>query len=376
MKNKFLGYRLKEAREINQITIAQLAEKLNITKQAISLFENGSRTPSPETLNNIVSLLEFPIAFYMNEKKVSKEISPTNFRKFSKATKIERSISKIKESWASELFTLIDQYITFPKVNLPDIEINDFITLKDDDIEEIAIKTRKYWNLGNGVISNLIRLCEANGIFVIRISHANNIDAHSLSREDFPIIVLGNNKSAVRSRFDVGHELGHLILHKNMTHEDQEDKHLMDIAEKQADKFSSCFLMPEQTFSNDFHSLRIDNLIETKKKWLVSLQAMVRRAASLDIISEQEMKNFFVMLSQNGIRRKEPLDDQLIPEQPTLLKKSLSLLAEKKIIKYSEIKDYLPLRLKDLSEITGIDEPLLNINYDNVIELKLKNQVA
>lgn len=376
MKNKFLGYRLKEAREINQVSLAQLAEKLNVTKQAISQFENCLNSPSQESLNKIVRYLDFPLSFYMSEKKISERKSPTNFRKFSRATKAQRDISEIKESWASELFTLIDQYISFPKVNLPDIEIDNYIALKDDDIEELAIKTRKHWNLGNGVISNLIRLCEANGIFVIRISHANQIDAHSLLRKDFPIIVLGNNKSAVRSRFDVGHELGHLILHKNMTHDDQKNHELMKIAEKQADKFSSCFLMPEQTFSNDFHSLRIDNLKGTKKKWFVSFQAMVRRAFDLEIISEQEMKSFFIMLSQNGIRRKEPLDDELISEQPTLLKKSLSLLAEKKIIKYNEIKDYLPLRIKDLSEITGIDEALLNIKYDNVIELRVRNQVA
>ncbi|HCA7412651.1 TPA: helix-turn-helix transcriptional regulator, partial [Staphylococcus pseudintermedius] len=41
MNSSFNGRRLKEARLYNKLTITELAEKLNITKQMISKYENG-----------------------------------------------------------------------------------------------------------------------------------------------------------------------------------------------------------------------------------------------------------------------------------------------------------------------------------------------
>lgn len=37
---------------------------------------------------------------------------------------------------------------------------------KNEDIEELATKVRRYWNLGDGIIGNMLTLLEINGIIV------------------------------------------------------------------------------------------------------------------------------------------------------------------------------------------------------------------
>jgi len=45
--------KIKELREEKQLSQLQLAEKLNLTQQAISLYEKGEREPSLEVIKNI-----------------------------------------------------------------------------------------------------------------------------------------------------------------------------------------------------------------------------------------------------------------------------------------------------------------------------------
>ena len=52
---KINSLRLKEARLFRQMTILELAEKVNINKQAISQFENSKTFPDPMTLNKIAN---------------------------------------------------------------------------------------------------------------------------------------------------------------------------------------------------------------------------------------------------------------------------------------------------------------------------------
>lgn len=367
MKINFLGFRLKEAREINKFSLADMSERIEISKQAISQFETGKSYPSSETLLKFARILDFPISYFLKKRSIPEDVSPVNFRKFSSSTKNNREVARIKEYWISELFFLLNKYISFPKITLPEFNILEIEDITQDSIEEYANQTRKYWQLGNGPITNLIRLCESNGIIVARTSIANKIDAFSLWRNNIPIIILGNDKmSAVRSRFDLAHELGHLVLHKNITEDQQKDPRLLKIIEDQADRFASSFLMPASTFTNELYSIKLDYLQVIKKRWLVSMQSMVMRGFQLGIITENQKSNFFRHMSINGFRKKEPLDDILQIEEAILFKKAISILNEKKILSYTDLVEELGLRIKDISEITGIDKNLF-IQANNVI---------
>lgn len=59
--------RIKIARERKGISQKKLAEMLDITQQAVSYYENGSRVPDEYTLEMIAYLLDVPVEFLIGE---------------------------------------------------------------------------------------------------------------------------------------------------------------------------------------------------------------------------------------------------------------------------------------------------------------------
>lgn len=58
--------RIKEGRIFRNMTQVDLAEALGISKQAISQYETGVITPTPEILSSMASLLDFPLAYFLS----------------------------------------------------------------------------------------------------------------------------------------------------------------------------------------------------------------------------------------------------------------------------------------------------------------------
>ena len=56
-----VGENIKNIRKKNNITQEELAEKLNVTRQAVSNWENGKSEPDIETLTNIAQIFDISI---------------------------------------------------------------------------------------------------------------------------------------------------------------------------------------------------------------------------------------------------------------------------------------------------------------------------
>ena len=63
-ERKFNGDRLKSARIYRGKTISQIAEEIDVTKQAISQFEKGKSNPGFETLIKLTQNLGFPKEYF------------------------------------------------------------------------------------------------------------------------------------------------------------------------------------------------------------------------------------------------------------------------------------------------------------------------
>ncbi len=92
--------------------------------------------------------------------------------------------------------------------------------------------------------------------------------------------MLGSDKdSAARSRFDAAHELAHLILHNSVT---KLGPPLHKLLEEQANRFAGAFLLPVDGFTNDIGALlTLNSLWVLKRKWRVSIAAMIHRCAEI-----------------------------------------------------------------------------------------------
>ena len=365
--------KLTKARIARGLTKKELAERTGISRQMVSNYELGKTQPGASNIMSLVSELDFPYSYFTSESKKYYE-GATFFRSQSAATKRTRDMQAVRLEFQKEIYDFLSKYVNFPNLELPDILMKDVHEITDEDIEQKALELREKWGLGKGIpIANLIESAELHGVIVVESNMSDEtLDAVSEWIEDRPFIMLtSNNESAVRRRFNVAHELGHILLHGDVESiHDYTSKELKDIIEKQANYFASCLLLPEESFMRSLLSTNIDFYVDLKRYWKVSIQAMVMRTFQLDLISEDQRLYLFKKISFNRWKKQEPLDDVLVVEKPMLYNKVYNLIISNDILRKSELLSQLSLPKDELEislnvEINGGDgerrEPILRI---------------
>ena len=161
---------------------------------------------------------------------------------------------------------------------------------------------REHWGLGLDPIPNLVELLEGRGIKVLAID-AEKVDGLTarVRRERgpvLPVIVINSGDWAERKRFNLAHELGHLVL---------------DVApsldsEKVAHRFAGAFLMPAEAMWNEVGkhrtSMSIAELLELKELFGASCQAIAYRCKDLGIFAQSLYDELFEQFKANGWRSK------------------------------------------------------------------------
>jgi Zn-dependent peptidase ImmA (M78 family)/transcriptional regulator with XRE-family HTH domain len=328
----FVGERLAQARIARGMTAVALADLLEVSSSNITLYESGRQTPSPEAMERIVARLNMPRDFFM-KKTPNLDKDGINYRSVSAATKAARMRAEIRYAWLREIVTYLRKYLDFPKVNLPDFNVpSDPRQIDPATVEEMAIQCRAFYKLGDGPLPDLVPILEKSGVIISRGElGAETLDAFSQTPKDdeHPFIFLGSDKgSAVRSRFDCAHELGHILLHRGVNPSTARGLHVYSIMEKQCHHFAAALLLPESGFSREMYAPTLDSFAALKPRWRVAIAAMLKRTEDLGIITEDQAKRMWINLSRRGWRKEEPLDRQMIAEQPRLLRRSFELLLE------------------------------------------------
>ena len=95
----FNGERLREARRFRQLSISQLAEKVDVSKQMISKYERNDAQPSPGTYQKIVLTLGFPLSFFKYEDKFLYNDLGTFYRSRLSSTQSEKKPSEILKKY-------------------------------------------------------------------------------------------------------------------------------------------------------------------------------------------------------------------------------------------------------------------------------------
>ncbi len=358
----FIGERLKEAREARGLTAIALADILSITRQAVSLYESGESSPQPDMLLRIADKLNLPVGFFLRPI-TQRNNNAIFFRSQSAASKLDRGRGNSRMKWLyEEIIPYLKKFVTFPEVELPSIDVpNDPMRLDDDAIEDIAIEVRREWGLGDGPISDVVLLMENNGFMCTRMDLGSpTLDAFSTVKQGqmpsvvdvTPYIILGSDKqSAVRSRFDASHEIGHIILHRKIEANKLNNRAEFKVIEQQANRFASAFLVPRNKFADDFNIATLNAFQTMKYKWLVSIAMFITRAYNLGFISEEHYHRLWINYNQRGWRKEEPLDDKLPIEQPLLLRRACKLIIESKIRTPEQLLSEIPLSPRDIEEL-------------------------
>lgn len=326
MRSTFNGNRLRKARIYRELTLTELAElvkKTTITKQSISSYENGKSIPDFKRIREIAKVLGFPNEYFFQEDSDDVKAKTTYFRSQSTATKKKKNSQKVKLEFIADIYEVLQKYIEFPIFNDMDIDFRGTDTIEDcnsketiNEIEIIAQKVRKAWNLGNGPINNLQYILEQHGILVTYLETDDEaIDAFSqrtqIGHDVLYFVAISKSKVyECRIRFDMAHELGHIILHPWSEDLESISKDEFRAREKQANMFASSFLLPKHSFSQDIsaYPTSLEYYVSLKKKWGVSIQAMLYRAHQLGIITVNQYQYLMRQVSKRGWRKQEPQD--------------------------------------------------------------------
>lgn len=372
---QFIGERLREAREARGMTQITLGELLGVSNRAISQYEKGVVSPHPEVMKNIPDKLNLPAQFFFTLLPPKEEETVIFYRSLSSTTAAARAQSEGKYRWLKEMITdYLSKLVKFPSVNFPDWPFpKDPFEIQEKDIEIAAGSLRDFWGLGEGIISNTTYLLENNGAIVTKINiGVQTIDAFSNWRsiEGRPYVILGADKgSASRLRMDVAHELGHMILHRNVDKNDFKKRHIFNHIEKQAFKFAGAFLMPLYSFAADFSGPSLNALQSLKMRWKVAMSAMIIRARDIGLISEEQENNFWRSYGRKGYRRHEPLDSEIPQEEPAVLQQTFKMIIERRVQTRERICSSIPLSHKDIEELSCLPKSYLS----NMPESKIIN---
>ena len=323
-KRSFQGGQLKSARLLRGLTVTALANETGISKQSISLYENNENKPDYERGYKLAAALQVPYEFFLQKDACPTQTAATYFRSLASTSKLSRTSQSIKLEYIAKIYEALLNYIDFPALNLPDVEFigseNDFDEEENHrtliELEQIAADVRTLWGLSDGPIDDLQYALESNGIVVTGFDASENkIDAFSqriiTSTGEVCIVALNQGeKPEGRIRFDMAHELAHILIHPWSEDLDCISKEEFKQRETQANIFAGAFLLPRESFSKDImaHPTDLKYYQWLKKKWKVSIQAMIYRSHQLKIISSNQYQYMMRQISKNGWRHSEPGD--------------------------------------------------------------------
>lgn len=385
MVKNFNGQRLRQARLYNGLSINDLAEILGVTKQAISQYETQNVTPEFEKMRILTEKLKFPSSYFFQKDIYDVNTKTTYFRALLSANKNARLQQQVKLKHLAIIYQVLSKYLEFPILNIPKFKYDNKL-----DFEQIALELRNYWNIGEKPIDNISHLLERNGIIVASYPvNQNNIDAYSqkikVEGNDRYIIVLSNDKNlAARSNFDAAHELGHILLHDWNIDIEELSREDFKQQEREANYFAAAFLLPKNAFLRDIslYPRDLKYYIELKKKWKVSISAMLIRANRLGVLTDNQYQYLMKQMAINNWRKREPLDNVLIKQEPILLNKSIEILMQNNIFNPQEFMDelaenQLSMKPEEVEMLLNLDKGTLSIEQEqysiaSIIKIKDK----
>jgi Zn-dependent peptidase ImmA (M78 family)/transcriptional regulator with XRE-family HTH domain len=358
----FRGKRLRQARLARGLYMNALGDMLGITGTAIARYEEDIDKPQQGRVDQIAKHLNFPVDFF-SQPEWLEEPRIVHWRSRAAETKYAREMTEQRMIWLCEMFSFLERDVNFPRVNLPNLKLPDFRALTPDAVERAAEDVRKHWKLRDIPIPDACLALENAGIPVVNLEitseKQDGFCFYSSTLERPFVGINSHNISCARARYDVAHELGHAVLHSAVTLQQLRDPLLNKQIEQQAHRFAGAFLFPREAFRSEVIAPTLDYFCALKKRWGMSIAAMIYRAGNLGMIDEQERSILYRNLTRRGWRGilQEPFDSpaEMPIERPRMLRRGVSVVISEGTSR-SAIKTALNFPEKEIEQIAGLDK--------------------
>lgn len=301
-----LGGILEAARRARGLTQEAVSRQAQITQAALSRYENDLREPGDDAIVALARVLDISPRLLQGAPEVAGALAvdvhmrrratakPTQWRR------LEAQLNMLRLH-ARQLFEEVSVVAEY------DIPRLDPIETPPADAARIV---RMQWRMPAGPVRQLVRWLESAGCVIFEETFdTRRIDGLSQWIGDHPVMLLNTGAPTDRKRLTVAHELGHLVLHT---------AEWTPNVETEANEFAAEFLMPEAVIRPELRNLSIGRLHDLKRKWGVSMQALIERAHALGILDSAKRTQFYKTFSMRGWRKREPLSEALAPEDPSM----------------------------------------------------------
>lgn len=378
--------RLRAARLRAGLSLEDLAQKLGgiVSRQAIAKYEKGLISPSPEVLNHLLQVLEIPPSPDIPEEipeeqeefdlgikacalarprgnwlessviklQDTKVFSFTPVKNESGQTLAERAL-RLKQSWS---VLAPEEEIEFrPEPHLPHKQIlalkvtllekiKNYLWLEkllrqeklfqnslrteicdEHDAEKSAEKLRQHWDLGTGSVVNLLTFLEEQGLKTFILDGPEKFESLSGCYRGQPFIAVKKGLPLDRMRFKTAAELAQVLFGFSSEPE----------TIRLYNRFAAAFLLPAKILEEYFlpagRKIAFSELAEIKLRYGISLQAIMRRALDLQLVTERRFRSFREMMNEKGWLWKEPVEYQG-EETPTRFKRLLHYAVSSEIL--------------------------------------------
>lgn len=181
--------------------------------------------------------------------------------------------------------------------------------LPADDLRVAAQVARQWLGLGDqNSFDTYRKALESRGVLVFRsngyagkwqIAKNNPILGFSLYDENCPVIVVKKQDWDTRQSFTLMHELGHLLLHKTSSIDDERDMESHRGHEREANAFAGYLLVPDSFLADINDAERPDDVSQydhwlgnQRKAWGVSGEMILRRLLDVGRLSQTRYETY------------------------------------------------------------------------------------
>lgn len=321
------GGRLRQLRLREGLTQAEFSKLLGTSQYRISRIEHGEEEIPINMVASAIGRFNLaPDYFERPPHRYGRD--SLNFRKTNMPKKLQDRITAT--------FAELEEFVSATAIRIPQANLSmerpkGELALALEEVAEFARATRELMRLGDGPVGNVTRAMESAGVVVAPLEIAGiELDrfegvSSPIANPPIRLTAFAKSRSGDRHRFTLAHELGHLVMHTVNRPKDSK------VREQEAHLFAGEFLLPtELLVGRADNQTTLSGFAELKSETGVSIQALIKRAKDLGLITAERYKSLNIQLSSRGWRKQEPVDVEM--ESGVLYPKILSEAESRNVI--------------------------------------------
>lgn len=271
------------------LTQAELARKARLSRVSLGKIERGEVLPRADTLSGLARALKVQLRDLVSPVE---PISGVRFRAKKRVNNREQILAEVSDWLAAYnwLESELDIQQPFALQHLLDAQLEPV---------ELAFQARKAFKLqAKEAIRDICGLLEDNGVKVLLLKKATDaffgLSVAPWNGGPAAAVNTWDRISVERWIFTAAHELGHILLHKEAYIRSQADEEERE--EREADRFASYFLMPDDGFDSEWEQTRglplLFRVLKVKRIYRVSYKTVLHRLVESNRESKQVWRTF------------------------------------------------------------------------------------